>query len=315
MESKKTKRCFTVMIVPHNTEESTFSLRIPLFVVQIAVAALVLSLVGVSVLGYAYLRVSSEARDADSLRQINRAQQEEINALAIETERMMEQIELIDELVEQVTDKLDLEPEDLKDGVQNQVFNGLSLNVPDKVLEGYEFDRSYDSRSSAGGVLERASDNVMLLQSIIPDRSETLDTVGEFALKADAKPSIWPCRGRIVSGFGMRPIPYGSGYQFHNGVDIIGSHGSAIWTTAPGKIIFTGYRGSYGNMVIIDHGHGYETYYAHLTGFAVNSGELVERDQVIGYMGASGRTTGTHLHYEVRYNGSPVNPVNYMKKQ
>ncbi len=315
MESQKTKRCFTVMIVPHNTEESTFSLRIPLFVVQIAVATLVLGLVGVTALGYAYLKASSEARDADSLRQINRAQQEEINALAIETERMMEQIELIDELVEQVTDKLDLEPEDLTNGVENQVFSGLSLNAPDKGHEVYELDRLYGSRSSSEGVLGRASDNINLLQSIVPERSETLDTVGEFALEADAKPSIWPCRGRMISGFGMRAIPYGSGYQFHNGVDIIGSHSSAIWATAPGKVVFTGYRGSYGNMVIVDHGHGYETYYAHLTGFAVNSGQLVERDQVVGYMGASGRTTGTHLHYEVRFNGSPVNPINYMKKQ
>jgi murein DD-endopeptidase MepM/ murein hydrolase activator NlpD len=179
-----------------------------------------------------------------------------------------------------------------------------------------EAERLYGSRSSSGGVLERASENIILLQSVIPERSETLDLVGEFVEQADAKPSIWPSRGRLISGFGMRRIPYqSSGYQFHTGVDIVGAHGSDIVATAPGEVVFTGYRGSYGNIVIIDHGYGYETWYAHLTGFAVSSGESVERGQLVGYMGASGRTTGTHLHYEVHFNGSPVNPRNYMNQR
>jgi len=231
------------MIVPH-TEESTFSLRIPLFVVQVTVAILVMSLVGVSVLGYAYLKAAAEASEANMLRQINRAQQEEINALAIETEKMMEQIQTIDELVELVTDKLDLDPGDLNNGVQNQAFNGPNLYVANGVAEVYEYDRFYGSRSSsADGVLGRASENIILLQNIIPERTETLDSVGEFVDQADAKPSIWPCRGRISSGFGGRRIPYSGGYQFHNGVDIIGAHGSKVWATAGGKVIFTGYRG------------------------------------------------------------------------
>ncbi|MBW6462813.1 MAG: M23 family metallopeptidase [Bacillota bacterium] len=315
MESSKAKRCFTIMIVPH-TEESTFSLRIPLFVVQVVVVFLVLSLVGVSVLGYAYLKAAAEANEANMLRQINRAQQEEINALAIETEKMMEQIQTIDELVDLVTDKLDLDPEDLNNSVQNQAFEGPNSYVANSAAEVYEFDRSYGSRAlTTNGVLGRAAENIILLQNIVPEKSESLDTVGEFVIQADAKPSIWPCRGRLISGFGMRRIPYSSGYQFHTGVDIIGAHGSEIWATAGGEVIFTGYRGSYGNMVIIDHGYEYETYYAHLTGFAVRAGDFVERGQIIGYMGASGRVTGTHLHYEVHYGGSPVNPNNYMKKQ
>jgi murein DD-endopeptidase MepM/ murein hydrolase activator NlpD len=312
----KDKRCFTIMVVPHS-EESTFSLRIPLFAVQLAVAFLAMAVIGFSVLGYAYMRAAAEASEANLLRQINRAQQDEINALAIETERMMEQIQTIDDLVDLVTDKLDLAPEDIKNGAQSQSFNGPDLHAPEDsaVAESLVYDYSKDNRPVAEGVLDRATDNIDLLQSILPERSETLDTVGEFVVQADAKPSIWPCRGRIVSAFGMRRIPYSSGYQFHTGVDIIGSHGSTIWASADGEVIFTGYRGSYGNLVIIDHGYDYATYYAHLTGFAVNAGDVVERGQTIGFMGASGRTTGTHLHYEVHFRGSPVNPSNYMKKQ
>ncbi len=312
----KEKRCFTIMVVPHN-EESTFSIRIPLYAVQLAVAFLALAVVGFSVLGYAYMRVAIIASEATLLRQTNRAQQDEINALAIETERMMEQIQNIDELVDFVTDKLDLAPEDIKNGVQSQSFNGPNLHAPNNAVaaESLIYDYSHESRPASEGVLDRATENISLLQGILPERSETLDTIGEFVVEAGAKPSIWPCRGRLTSAFGMRKIPYRSGYQFHTGVDIIGSHGSAIWASADGEVIFTGYRGSYGNLVIVDHGYDYETHYAHLSGFAVAAGDFVERGQTIGYMGASGRTTGTHLHYEVHFRGSPINPNNYMKKQ
>ncbi len=317
MSTSNKKRCFTVMIVPHS-EEATYSLRIPLYFVQIAVALLVLGVTGLCVLSYAYLKAAAEAEEAETLRQLSRAQQEEIDALAVETQKMMEQIYAVDELIEMVTEKLELEPGEIEGDLQNGISGQPANNNPN-VLYAEEFQdtvRSYDSRSSSGGVMDRAVDNLSLLQSFVPERAETLDAVGEYVEKAEAKPSVWPARGRMSSGFGVRRIPYSrSGYQFHTGVDIIGAHGSSIFATAPGKVVFSGYRGSLGNLIRIDHGYGYETYYAHLSGFAVKTGEYVERGQTIGYMGASGRTTGTHLHYEVHRNGSPVNPSNYMKKQ
>ncbi len=318
MSASNKKRCFTVMIVPHS-EEATYSFRIPLYLLQIAVALLFLGAVGICVLSYAYLRVAAEAEEAEVLRQLSRAQQEEIDALAVETQKMMEQVYAVDELVEMVTEKLELKPGELENNNQDQGQDQHYFNSSPNMLhaaEGHETMRSYDSRSTAGGVLERAVNNLSMLQSVVPERTETLDFVGEYVSEAKAKPSIWPARGRVSSGFGVRSIPYTkSGYQFHTGVDIIGAHGSAIFATAPGEVVFTGYRGSFGNLIIIDHGYGYETHYAHLSGFTVSVGDIVERGDRIGYMGASGRTTGTHLHYEVHRNGSPVNPSNYMKKQ
>jgi murein DD-endopeptidase MepM/ murein hydrolase activator NlpD len=312
MTTTNKKRCFTVMIVPHS-EEATYSLRLPLYALQVAAALLVLGIAGLSLLAYGYLTANAEAREAQALRELNRAQQEEINALAVETQRMMEQVKAIDELVELVTDKLDLDPATIENGVKGQSSqdNGGLQSLDDLVYE-----RAYGSRSSTGGVLERASENIALLQAIVPELSDTLDAVEDYVVQAEAKPSLWPARGRISSGFGMRKIPYSTNnYQFHTGVDIIGSYESPIWASAAGKVAFTGYRGSYGNTVVIDHGYGYETLYAHLAGFAVNAGDLVGRGDLIGYMGASGRSTGTHLHYEVQVNGSPVNPYNYMKQQ
>jgi len=317
MATSSKNRCFTIMIVPHS-EEATYSIRLPLYIVQAAVALLVLGVAGLCIFGYAYLNASAEAREAKLLRQVNMAQQEEIDALAVETQRMMEQIIAIDDLVEMVTDTLSLDPEQLEDVIQNQSSynsNGTPNLIHD--LENFDYIRlTYRSPSSAGGVLERAFNNITQLQNAIPAKAETLSMVREYVIQVEAKPSTWPARGRVASGFGVRRIPYSkSGYQFHTGVDIVGSYNSPIQATAAGRVVFTGYRGSYGNMIIIDHDYGYETLYAHLSGFAVNAGEKVERGQTIGFMGASGRTTGTHLHYEVHYNGSPVNPNNYMKKE
>ncbi len=317
MPTSNKKRCFTVMIVPHS-EEATYSLRIPLFFVQIAVALLVLGVTGLCVLSYAYLKAAAEAEEAETLRQLSRAQQEEIDALAVETQKMLEQIYAVDELVEMVKEKLELEPGEIESDLQGGFTNQSANNNPNVLYaeEAQGTVRSYDSRSSSGGVMDRAVDNLSVLQSFVPERAETLDAVGEFVAQAEAKPSVWPARGRISSGFGVRRIPYSkSGYQFHTGVDIIGSYSSSIFATAPGTVTFSGYRGSLGNLIIIDHGYGYETYYAHLADFAVKAGDYVGRGQTIGHMGASGRTTGTHLHYEVHRNGSPVNPTNYMKKQ
>lgn len=312
MSTTNKKRCFTIMIVPHS-EEATYSLRLPLYALQVAAALLVLVIAGLSVLAYGYLTATAEAREAQALREVNRAQQEEINALAVETQRMMEQVKAIDELVELVTDKLDLDPATIENGVKVQASqNPTNIYSVDSLV----YERAYGSRSSTGGVLERASENIALLQAIVPEQSDTLDAVGDYVEQAEAKPSLWPARGRISSGFGMRKTPYNTkSYQFHTGVDIIGAYESPIWTSAAGKVTFIGYRGSYGNMIMIDHGYGYETLYSHLAGFAVDAGDLVERGDLIGYMGASGRTTGTHLHYEVQVNGSPVNPYNYMKQQ
>ncbi len=317
MSPSNKKRCFTVMIVPHS-EEATYSLRIPLYFVQVAVALLVLSVTGLCVLGYAYLKVAAEAEEAEILRQLSRVQQEEIDALAVETQKMMEQIYAVDELVEIVTEKLELEPGELEEGVQDSLQEQSNNINPNNQYAAGPVDtvRLYGSRSSSNGVFDRAVSNLSLLQSVVPERTETLDSVGEYVAKAEAKPTIWPARGRISSGFGVRRIPYsGRGYQFHTGVDIIGAHGSAIKATAPGEVIFASYRGSFGNLLIVHHGYGYETHYAHLSGFAAEVGDQVERGETIGYMGASGRTTGTHLHYEVHRDGSPVNPSNYMKKQ
>jgi murein DD-endopeptidase MepM/ murein hydrolase activator NlpD len=128
----------------------------------------------------------------------------------------------------------------------------------------------------------------------------------------DHTPSIRPCNGWQCSGFGYRIDPFTKRPRMHNGIDISNAPGTPIVAPADGVVSYTGARSGYGLCVKIDHGNEIETFYAHLSGIYIRPGEEVVRGQVIATMGASGRTTGTHLHYEVRVGGKAVNPLNYI---
>lgn len=128
-------------------------------------------------------------------------------------------------------------------------------------------------------------------------------------------PSMWPIMGPITSSFGQREDPIlGNGEgEFHAGIDISAPNGLPIRATADGIVKSAAMSNGYGREVVIDHGHDVETVYGHMSGFAVVSGQNVIRGQVIGYVGHSGRTTGSHLHYEVRIHNTPVNPHKYLR--
>ncbi len=130
---------------------------------------------------------------------------------------------------------------------------------------------------------------------------------------ADA-PSLWPVQGPITSSFGERSDPFNGEGAFHKGIDISALLGQAIHAPADGTVLMAGPASGYGRELMIDHGHGIHTIYGHLSGFAVVPGQDVKRGDVIGYVGSAGRSTGPHLHYEVRIGDSPVNPHKYMRE-
>ncbi len=132
--------------------------------------------------------------------------------------------------------------------------------------------------------------------------------------QSNIQPTIWPIVGSIRSAFGGRSDPFSGEGAFHTGIDLTASTGTPIHVTADGTVESTSFSGRYGKLIVIDHGNGVETYYAHLSQFLVVPGQEVRRSEVIGLTGASGRVTGPHLHYEVRVAGTPVNPYKYMGK-
>lgn len=129
---------------------------------------------------------------------------------------------------------------------------------------------------------------------------------------ARATPSLWPAVGWLTAGFGSRTDPLHGETAFHNGLDIAADKGTPIYAAASGVVQSAGWGGDFGNLVVIAHEFGLTTRYAHMSKIDVKAGDRVETGQVVGYVGATGRATGPHLHYEVWANGQPLNPLKFL---
>lgn len=132
-------------------------------------------------------------------------------------------------------------------------------------------------------------------------------------LNLAAAPNVWPVEGRITGPFGSRLDPFTGEGAVHRGIDISTSYGRPIVAPADGVVSYADFQSGYGRLIVVEHGHGITTRYGHLSAFAVSDGQHVQRGEVIGYVGLSGRSTGPHLHYEVWVRGIPVNPYKYLR--
>jgi murein DD-endopeptidase MepM/ murein hydrolase activator NlpD len=151
------------------------------------------------------------------------------------------------------------------------------------------------------------------IASLEKEQASIKKVIAERAKAAGAAPGTLrrPVPGGVSSGFGSRIHPIYGYSLMHNGVDMNGGMGQEVVAAASGTVFFAGVKGGYGNSLMIDHGGGMVTLYAHQSRFAVSNGQRVNAGQVIGYVGSTGVSTGPHLHFEVRINGNPVNPVKY----
>jgi murein DD-endopeptidase MepM/ murein hydrolase activator NlpD len=132
-------------------------------------------------------------------------------------------------------------------------------------------------------------------------------------MRANSAPNLWPVEGLVTGSFGERIDPFNGEGAFHTGIDISAVVGSPVIAPADGVVTFADFLGGYGRAINVDHGHGITTRYGHLSSFSVTAGQYVHRGDTIGYVGLSGRSTGPHLHYEVRINDVPVNPYKYLR--
>jgi murein DD-endopeptidase MepM/ murein hydrolase activator NlpD len=166
----------------------------------------------------------------------------------------------------------------------------------------------------AGGALQQLAwlegqtaavgDSLAVLTALLTDRADD----GRASI-----PSRWPVRGSITSRFGTRRDPWDDEPTHHFGIDIRAQYGLPVTASGDGRVIFAGRDAGYGRLVIIDHGGDIDTFYAHLSAIYVQKGQTIRRGEPVGAVGASGRATGTHLHYEVRVAGSPVDPRKYLR--
>jgi len=147
-----------------------------------------------------------------------------------------------------------------------------------------------------------------MLDQTQSDLSQLIGNVDDRLKYLEAKPNLVPTNGRITSRYGWRNNPFGKGKEFHYGLDIANSYNTKIKASGKGVVTYAGYSSGFGKVVIISHGYGYETLYGHNNKLYVKTGDKVEKGQVISAMGNTGRSTGPHVHFEVRYYGKRINP-------
>lgn len=248
----------------------------------------------------------SATSEIDRLRAGNSDLQLENTSFRATTGELTTQIASLQSTIDELSKRSELDP-----GTKAAIEK-----LPALVRSRAQGGTTNDSRTRAlvSAALSAPGDTFGVLRDLLSsleDRLQIVRTdVERRAALASAAPSIWPALGWITSGFGSRKDPFThAGGDVHLGLDISADRGQEVYATADGKVSSVGRNGEYGNLVVIDHEFGLETRYAHLSGFAVEAGRQVKRGEVIGYVGATGRATGTHLHYEVWFNGRPINPL------
>jgi murein DD-endopeptidase MepM/ murein hydrolase activator NlpD len=161
--------------------------------------------------------------------------------------------------------------------------------------------RAIEQLAWVEGEAVSVGESMAVLSALVKDRPVT-----------PSRPSLWPVRGAITSHFGPRRSPYGGARELHPGIDIQARYGMPVTSGGDGEVIFAGHDSGYGRLVIVDHGGDVDTFYGHLSAIYVHEGQKVRRGQPLGAVGATGRATGAHLHYEVRVSGTPVDPRRYL---
>ena len=141
---------------------------------------------------------------------------------------------------------------------------------------------------------------------------QAVEAQAASADKLASQPSIWPAAGVVSAGFGWRQSPWGDGRELHQGIDIAVEAGTPVVAAADGQVAQSGWGDGYGNVVQLNHGNGIVTVYGHNSSLLVPAGQAVKKGQVIALAGSSGRSTGPHVHYEVRINGTAVDPLRFL---
>ncbi len=240
---------------------------------------------------------------------------------AIRTNRAL--VQERDYYSQQVEETLDM-LEKVKD-IESNLRGMLEMGSVRDIIENYPVGGSEGEVISAlphsSDIFERYrfDSNVAMVRRDVWEQEQSLsDIEGFIAQKKEmllSTPSIWPIFGYITSGYGWRTHPIRGNREFHRAIDMYSplEKNTPIRATARGRVVVAGWSGSYGRLVVVDHGNGFSTRYAHCSNIIVEQGDRVEQGQIIAYVGRSGTATGNHVHYEVWYRGKPVNPMDFVR--
>lgn len=299
------EQMYTLMVIPH-ANSPTLSWQFPLKWIRVVGLSLSILACFSLVLAFNYQQAKSAANELKTLACEYQEQQQQFLVIAKQAAELENDIAAIRELDETVRGMMKLSPKQSNLEASSTSEQPLATRL------------STASRGGLAATILRTEIGLQSVRELLPDSKDVLQSLTKDIASQQAKerstPSIWPVGGRITSSYGYRLSPFGYGRQFHSGIDIGAKRGTPIYATADGTVKFAGYQSGYGYVVHISHGYGYTTVYAHMSKLASRSGQSVKRGEVVGYVGSSGRSTGPHLHYEVRVNGNTVDPWPYMNR-
>jgi len=256
----------------------------------------------------------SARAEIQALQASNAALHLENDSYKVATGELTQQISTLQGAMTELTDQAQLDPssreaiENLPNLVKSRAMGGAPMLMPT--------DTASAAKPTQGTATASTLNILKDLLGVLENRLDTVRTgVERQQALAAATPSIWPVVGWLSSMFGSRTDPINGGSDFHPGLDISAEYGTPVKATADGTIESAGWAGDYGNMILVKHGYGMSTKYGHLSRIVVSAGQVVHRGQVIGYVGATGRTTGPHLHYEILLNGERINPMRLLSQR
>jgi murein DD-endopeptidase MepM/ murein hydrolase activator NlpD len=293
------RRQHYIIFVSREEDGRLRKIPVPMHHAYIFVAAAVLGAFTLAGMVGSYSRMLVKTASFDQVRMQREALRQDYQQLQAVTQQKEVQVASLGSLASEVSALYGLR--------QNRLAKSTAVVVSDpdesdSEFTDTEYTQSFDQLSS----LRTTALSGQFSRSFEPG-------VSRWAMLANA-PSLWPVTGTITSSFGERQDPFNGEGAFHSGIDIATAYGDPVRATADGEVLKAAFGNGYGREVLIDHDNGIQTLYGHLSGFAVTAGEHVSRGQVIGYVGTSGRSTGPHLHYEVRIHDTPVNPHKYLRE-
>ena len=302
-------KSYTVILVPdHDSPVKRYRIQ-KSFLVQVGMGVMLLGGLGLGASAH-YFSVAQDAAENRILREENLTLRSQLKTVRERIEHIgstLDRVERFDQKLRAVTllndpqRNLAMGPTEAAPGTTAPTamtqFTQLTSTETPKALVG-RLDR-------LSAEATRQEQSLQELQAYFQDQKSLLAST----------PSIWPARGWVTSDFGQRLDPYTADRVNHGGMDIAAPQGKEVFAPSDGTVVFAGLEGGYGNVLVIDHGYGIKTRYGHLQKINVKAGDRVKRGALVANVGNTGRSTGPHLHYEVRVNGIPQNPRKFILEE
>lgn len=294
------KNFYTLIIVP-NASSGLQKVRIPLSVLYTLSLLALIGAFTVVGLGFNYARMALKTADYSQLQTEQHDLKVENKNLEVSTRQLNSKIKSLEELSDRIRDLM-------RSDIWNERFGLLKTGGIGGAIEDYP--------TAAMIASLKTRDNIEFVRDRTWELEVQLRLVEQIAERRLGKltltPSAWPVNGPIMSSYGRRRDPFTGQTEMHQGLDIAGLYGSIVRAPANGRVVFARRKSTYGNLIMLDHGGGITTRYGHLSRFAISVGDQVRKGDLIAYVGNTGRSTGPHLHYEVRLNDKTLNPRNYL---